>query len=135
METATLIYDGECPLCLRARDWILPRALPGALTLLACQSEERRAQFDFVAEHDCLQAMQLVLPDGTVYAGDRALPYVLQRLRGWQWLAHLFRVPGVSLVAPIAYRFIARHRHALGTLVTRKGDGADACDIDSPPSS
>jgi predicted DCC family thiol-disulfide oxidoreductase YuxK len=135
MQSATLIYDGECPLCQRARDWILPRALPGALALLACQSEERRAQFDFMPEHECLEAMQIVLPDGTVYAGDRALPHVLRRLRRWQWLAYLFRLPGVSLLAPVVYRAIARHRYALGTLVTRKGDGAEACDIDPPNAS
>ena len=97
---------------------------------MPCQSEERKARYASMEEHECMDAMQVVLPNGDVFAGDKALPHVLLRLKRWHWLAHVFSIPGVTLLAPIAYGLIARNRYALSTLIARKGERA-ACDTDS----
>jgi predicted DCC family thiol-disulfide oxidoreductase YuxK len=112
-ERAVLIYDGECPMCAGAAAWIQRRAIPGTFEFLACQSPERACRFPELAEAACLAAMQLVLPEGRILAGDLAIPEILARLRGWRWLAAAFRLPGVGRVAPQVYRWIARHRHAI----------------------
>lgn len=117
---ATLIYDGECPLCQRAAEWVRRNARPDALGFLPCQSSERAERFPDLPEAQCLEAMLLVLADGTVHAAEAALPHLFLRLRRWQWLAKVFRLPGVSWLAPSAYRFVARHRHVISILVARK---------------
>lgn len=110
---AVVIYDGECPVCQGGMRWVERRALPGQFEFLPCQSPERRARFPWMAEEICLEAVQLVLSDGRVLSGDVAIPEILKRLRGWRWLARLFRLPGMKFLAAPAYRWVARHRYAL----------------------
>ncbi|MBN2312031.1 MAG: DUF393 domain-containing protein [Candidatus Hydrogenedentes bacterium] len=120
MAQTTLIYDAQCPLCSAATAWLMERTPAGAIELLPCQSPERAARFPAIAEATCLEAVQVISPDGVVYAGERALPHLLRLMNGWRWFAWVFAVPGVSLLAPFAYRWVAAHRHALSVLVARK---------------
>ena len=119
MAKATLIYDNECPLCTRAAGWVAAHGTRDALDTLPCKSPARAERFPNISEQACMEAMQLVLPDGRVYSGDQALPLLLNLIRGWRWLAALFRIPGVSLLSPVVYRWIARHRQALSVIVGR----------------
>jgi predicted DCC family thiol-disulfide oxidoreductase YuxK len=111
MGTATLIYDADCPMCRASALWLMRRALSrGALEILPCRSEARRARYPAITEDVCLTAMQLVLPDGRVLAGGDAVPEILRRVRGWGWLASVFALPGVRPVARRLYAWIARNR-------------------------
>lgn len=110
---AVVIYDGACGLCQGSVGWVSRRARAGAFEFLPCQAVERRARYPALAEATCLEAIQLVLPDGRILGGAAALPEILRRLRGWRWAAALFRVPGARLLAPIAYRWIARNRYRI----------------------
>lgn len=125
---ATLIYDGECPLCCAAQEWIARNMVPGAFDFVTCQSEDRARRFPQIQETRCMEAMHLVSADGRVYAGDAALPGICLGLRRWHWLARVLRVPPVSLISPTAYGFIARRRHMFSILVARKAPGS--CPVD-----
>ena len=114
---AVVIYDGACGLCQGSVAWVSRRARPGAFEFLPCQAAERRARYPALAEATCLEAIQLVLPDGRILGGADALPEILRRLRGWRWAAALFRVPGAGLLAPIAYRWIARNRYRISCAI------------------
>ena len=119
---AVLIYDGLCPLCQQGVAWVSRRARRGEFEFLPCQAAERRARFPWIDERDCLTAMQLGLADGRVLAGAAAAPEILRRLNGWRWLAVLLSLPGVTLVAPLVYAWIARHRYQLSALMGRRHD-------------
>src|SRR4026207_784458 len=82
---AVLIYDGACGLSCGGVSWISGRAGPGYFEFLPCPAPERRARYPWMSEGDCLQAMQLILPDGRVLVGDAGIPEILRRLRGWRW--------------------------------------------------
>lgn len=127
MEPAVLIYDGACPICAGARAWIERRAVSGTFEFLACQSPERARRFPALSEATCLEAMQVVLPDGRILAGDQAIPEILARLRRWRWLAAAFRLPGAGRIAPRLYRWVARRRYALSHTLApgarREGEG------------
>jgi predicted DCC family thiol-disulfide oxidoreductase YuxK len=56
-------------------------------------------------------AMHLVRADGRVFAGADALPEILRRLPGKQWMAMPFALPGVRPLARRIYRWIAERRH------------------------
>jgi predicted DCC family thiol-disulfide oxidoreductase YuxK len=108
---AVLIYDGDCPMCRASAMWIMRRALSqGALEILPCRSDARKARYPDITEQICLTAMQLVLPDGRVLAGGDAVPEILRRVRGWGWVASIFALPGVRPIARRVYAWIARNR-------------------------
>ncbi len=113
MSRAVLIYDGDCGFCRGGKDWIERNAVEGAFEFLPCQSDERRSRFPLVPEEACMGAMQLVLPDGKVLAGDKAIPEILSRLKRWRWLSVLFKIPGVSLLAPHVYGWVAKNRYRI----------------------
>jgi predicted DCC family thiol-disulfide oxidoreductase YuxK len=115
-----LIYDGACPVCQGGMQWVRRRVLPGQFEFLPCQAPERGARFPWMSEQACLEALQLVLPDGRVLAGDAAIPEILGRLHGWRWLAALFRIPGAGFLAPRLYRWVARHRYAISCALARR---------------
>jgi predicted DCC family thiol-disulfide oxidoreductase YuxK len=94
-------------------DWLKSRALPGGLRFLASQDPARPKEFPQVSEEACRAAMQLVLPDGRVYAGELALPHILRALPRWRMAAWIFVIPGVNVVARFVYRLIARNRYRL----------------------
>lgn len=120
MDPAVLVYDGACALCRGGVTWMSRRVVRGAIEFLPCQAAERRARFPEIDDAACLTAMQLVLPDGRVLAGEAAIPEILARLRGWRWAAALLRLPGVGLGAPVAYRWVARHRHRISCMIGRR---------------
>lgn len=117
MAHAVLIYDGTCGLCQEGVAWLSRRARRGEFEFLPCQAAERRARYPWMDERACLEAMQLILPDGRVLAGAAAAPEIFKRLRGWRWLALAFRIPGAGWLAPRGYAWIARRRHRLAGLL------------------
>ncbi|MCP4639519.1 MAG: DUF393 domain-containing protein [bacterium] len=117
----TLIYDGQCPLCTRAAEWVERRACSGSIELVPCQSKDRAARFPGISEEACMDAMQYVSVEGRVYSAEQALPHILALIPGWRWLVRLFGFPGIAFLAPSVYRWIARHRSALSIIVRHKG--------------
>ncbi len=116
--TAVLIYDGQCPVCTGAVGWIRRRALPGAFEYLSCHAEERAARFPAIGKEACLQALHLVLPDGTVLAGESAFPEILRRLRRYRIAAVLFRLPGFRPASRAFYRWFARRRYHISKILS-----------------
>lgn len=112
-------------MCQRARDWAIARIPAEQLETMACQDTARPVRAPMVATEDCMEAMQLLLPDGRLYAGEKAFAPLLRLTPGGQWYAWCFYLPGVSLI----YRTIARNRLAISALLFRKKPGAH-CSID-----
>jgi predicted DCC family thiol-disulfide oxidoreductase YuxK len=112
-----IVYDADCPVCRSAADWVRRNALdPDTFDYLPCRSAETRSRFPAIAETACLQAMHLVLPDGTILAGEKALPEILRRTRRYRRAAALFRLPGAGILSRILYRAFARRRHRISRL-------------------
>lgn len=117
---AVLIYDGECPICRGAADWVRRNAVTGAFDYLSCHSEELTRRFPAIERAACLQAMHLVLPDGTILVGEKAVPEILSRLRGrrHRFAAALFRVPGAEILSRVFYRWFAGRRYHISKLIS-----------------
>ncbi len=64
--------------------------------------------------------MHLVLPDGTVEVGEKAVPQILSRLRRrrHRWAAALFRLPAAGILSRLFYRWLAGHRYHLSKLLS-----------------
>jgi predicted DCC family thiol-disulfide oxidoreductase YuxK len=112
-----LIYDADCPLCRAAADWVRRNAVvTDTFDYLPCRSAETRSRFPAIPETACLQAMHLVLPDGTILSGEKALPEILRRTRRYRRAAVLFRLPGAGILSRLVYRAFARRRHRISRL-------------------
>jgi predicted DCC family thiol-disulfide oxidoreductase YuxK len=121
IKKAVLIYDGNCPVCGATVDWIRENARKGEFEYLPCQSTERVERFPPIREAVCMDAMQLVLPDGTVLAGERALPEILKRLKRYSSLSSFFKLPGTEGVSRSFYRWFADRRYHIADVLFPEG--------------
>jgi predicted DCC family thiol-disulfide oxidoreductase YuxK len=121
---AVLIYDGNCPVCGATVDWIRENARKGRFEYLPCQSLEREERFPLIREAVCMDAMQLVLPDGTVLAGEKALPEILKRLKRYGPLSSFFKLPGAEGVSRSFYRWFADRRYHIADVLFPEGKKA-----------
>lgn len=113
---AVLVFDGNCPVCKGAVKWIEENQWKGSFEMLPCQSKEAKERFPFMEETVCMQAMQLILPDGRVLSGEKALPEVLRRLKRFSPAADLFKLPGSGILSRSFYRWFADNRYHIADL-------------------
>jgi predicted DCC family thiol-disulfide oxidoreductase YuxK len=112
-EKAVLIYDGECPVCRKTIAWIRDNMRENSFEMLPCQTEETRQRFPSIEKAVCMQAMQLILPDGRVLSGELALPEILKRLKRYSAAAALFDLPGSAALSRAFYRWFADNRYQI----------------------
>jgi predicted DCC family thiol-disulfide oxidoreductase YuxK len=113
---AVLVFDADCPVCRAAADWVRRNAVaPDTFEFLPCRSAETRSRFPAVAESACLQAMHLVLHDGSILVGEQALPEIVRRTRRYRRAAILFRLPGAGVLSRLLYRAFARRRYRISS--------------------
>ena len=103
-----ILYDGECGLCDRLVQWVLPRDRAGRFRFAALQSDWAQAA---LRRHGLptkdFDSMVLLEAD-RVYLRSSAALRVLRGLPGWRW-AYAFIVvpPGLR---NLVYGWIARRR-------------------------
>lgn len=123
-DKAVLIYDGSCPICSNTVAWIKEHEQKDAFEMLPCRSEDRKKRYSFMEEATCMQAMQLVLPDGNVLAGEKALPEIFRRLKRYRAAAGLFKLPGSNIIASAFYRWFADRRYGIAKILFPYGNHA-----------
>ncbi|HYM38245.1 MAG TPA: DCC1-like thiol-disulfide oxidoreductase family protein [Nitrospiraceae bacterium] len=108
-----LIYDGQCRLCVTAKEMLERRADGNEVRFVPYQSEEaaRCLRSDYKSGRP--DAAFLVEDDGTVTKGLDAFVPLLPGLRGGRALLALWRVPWLRQAAYLLYDLIARHRYRL----------------------
>jgi predicted DCC family thiol-disulfide oxidoreductase YuxK len=111
-----LIYDEDCPICRKAARWVEGNLKGDALEMLPCHAEAVRHRFPFMKESVCMKAMQLILPDGRVLPGEKALPEIINRLRRYHWVAWFFRFPGSGILSHAFYRWFAERRYRIAKI-------------------
>src|SRR5450755_4517207 len=104
-----LIFDGQCGFC---RIWIQYwKQLTGPGVEYAA-SQDVSANFPDIRPENYGQSVQLVLPEGEVLSGARAVFTTLTHAPGMAWLLWVYQhVPGFAPVTEIAYQLIAAHRN------------------------
>jgi predicted DCC family thiol-disulfide oxidoreductase YuxK len=114
---AAIIFDKNCPICSSTVKWIGENETRGSFEMVPCQSEAITSRFPEIVQAECMNAMHLVLPDGTVIVGDKALPEIIRRLRRYRLAAVLFKLPGASALSRIAYRWFADRRYRIARIL------------------
>ncbi|MCA1582819.1 MAG: lipase maturation factor family protein [Acidobacteria bacterium] len=119
-----VLFDGDCGFC---RAWIARWEERTGDRVQYAPSQERGAEFPEIPASDFTRSVQLVLPDGEVLSGARAVAKALD-LAGTRWPLRVYHhVPLAAPASEAAYRVIAGHRNA-ASRVTKAlwGDSVDA---------
>jgi len=118
-----ILYDGECPMCvfqMKALSWL---DWFGVLALMPLSDPHAQEIAPQLTREDLLEAIHCVTPQGRIYRGARAIRFVGMRLPLLVPVALFLWVPGVILVAEMAYQWVSRNRHLLSRVFGCK----DAC--------
>lgn len=105
-----LLYDGDCRFCtLWIHRWQL--ATGGFVDYLPFQDPRGAARFPEIPREHFQTAVQLILPDGSVFGAAAALSRSLACHPGEQWLWELYQhSPLFVVLSETTYGFVARHR-------------------------
>jgi predicted DCC family thiol-disulfide oxidoreductase YuxK len=113
-----LIYDSSCAVCSGAVNWIQDNAIPGSFDVVPCHAVQNGVPNVGIKREDCLQAVHLVLPDGRILKGEKALPEIVARLGKYRLAGVLFKLPGAATVSRIAYRWFAIRRYRIAAMLS-----------------
>ena len=103
-----VIFDGRCGFC---RIWIEYWKLITGGRVAYAPSQEVAGSYPQILPEDLSQSVQLVLPNGNVQRGARAVFFTLTYTSGMGWLLWAYQhIPGFGSVTEAAYRWIAAHR-------------------------
>lgn len=103
-----MLYDGECAFCSR---WIQKWQRATGSRIQYFPYQEALADYPEVTESQCRKSVQLILPDGTVIGGAKAVFKSLSFSQKRRWLLWMYeQVPLFALVSEWFYGLIARHR-------------------------
>ncbi|MBI3843595.1 MAG: DUF393 domain-containing protein [Planctomycetes bacterium] len=107
-----LIYDGRCRFCVgqAAR---LARWLKGRVNLQSFRDPGVLEHYPRLTAAACERAMQLVLPDGRIFAGAEAVSHALRLRAALAPIGWLYLVPGVRQLMDWGYDLVARNRFRL----------------------
>lgn len=119
-----LLYDGNCAFCRAWVERIRRWDRRNRIELRPASERSLLPDLPGLSDQAVDAAMHLVLPDGRVYRGGRAIPELLRRLPGGGIPSLLFRVPGVPWLAGLGYDWVARRRHRFGCSDGKCGIGA-----------
>lgn len=118
-----VVYDGACRFCRAQMGWIARRAAAGDFEFVPSQSAELLTRFPQLRGEEFNAGLRLVAADGGVQRGADAVYRIARRLRGWRWVALLYRVPGLTWLARRAYALVAARRYRLA------GRCAESCAV------
>ncbi len=119
-----LLYDGSCAFC---RAWVrrIGRWDRGRrIELLPASERSLLPDLPLLSDEAVNAAMHLVLPEGRVASGGRAIPELLRYLPGGAVVRLLFFIPGVRWLVSVGYEQVARRRHRFGCSEGACGTGA-----------
>jgi predicted DCC family thiol-disulfide oxidoreductase YuxK len=111
----TLIYDGECSLCVAAATW-LDRRRPSGVVVDVVDAQRWLATMreTSVVSRDELARSAWWIDDGCRLEGSRAVAQALITLGGgWRLVGRTLAWGPVDRVSARVYRFVARHRRVV----------------------
>jgi lipase maturation factor 1 len=104
-----VIFDGKCGFC---RIWIRYWKQLTGTSLEYAASQDVGERYPQIPPESYSQSVQLVMPEGEVLSGARAVFTTLQYAPGWAWLLWVYRhIPGFAAVTEAAYKGIAANRN------------------------
>ena len=123
-----VLYDGDCAFCRRWVDRLRRWDRGNRVDAWPASDRHEHGALPPIDDAALDRAMHVVTPDGRVHAGGRAVAEVARYLPMGAIVHPLLRLPGISHLLELGYRFVAARRH-------RVGCGSRGCRYAAPGSS
>ncbi len=115
---ATMLYDGLCVLCTQTQQFVRYLDWLGRVERIdAWQHETVQARFPEVVDEDLLGEIFVRTRGGDWKVGFFGMRYIAWQLPLLWPIAPLLYLPGMTLLGPAIYRWIAKRRYAINKLV------------------
>jgi predicted DCC family thiol-disulfide oxidoreductase YuxK len=125
MSRDSVIFDGDCGVCMALKDWVVGRDTAGNLEFIAFQTGNLEGVSPGLTPELASQALYFVGRDGRRFRGARAVFETMRRLPGlWGALGTVFSFPLLSFMAEPFYYLFARNRGRFSLWL-----GLDRCDV------
>lgn len=108
-----MLYDGHCRFCTQAAKKFARRLGPARVKTVNFQDDGVLASFPGLTHEACMKKMQVITPDGKVYAGAGAVARLLRSFRFVGWVTYLYYVPLLKQLVDLLYALIAKYRYKL----------------------
>ena len=111
----TVLYDPDCSICVATAAWLARRVPPTRLRLLPLtEAPTVPSVRDLVEGRSLAEWLHVVLPDGRVATGARAVLAAGRLVRGWGIAAAVWdNSLGGAVLEPV-YREVSRKRRRIG---------------------
>ncbi|HWQ32643.1 MAG TPA: DCC1-like thiol-disulfide oxidoreductase family protein [Blastocatellia bacterium] len=105
MRTLTVLFDANCNLCCRIRNWLQAQTKYVDLDFVAAGSAEAAARYPLLDHAATLKELTVVSDTGEYWRGAKAWLICLWALRDYRGWAIRFSSPELM---PLARRFVVR---------------------------
>ena len=106
-----LLYDEHCSLCVRFKEAVQRRDRQGRIEPVGFEDPRIPRLVPGIPQERLRSSFHLVLPEGRLLSGHRALPELLSLLPGGSLPAWFLRhAPGAPWLSKRLYAWIAEHR-------------------------
>ena len=112
MRRLTVLYDPECPLCVRAHRFLLSERKYVPLEFVPAGSATALARFPTLPPDETLRTLTVVGDAGQLYRGDKAFVMCLWALQRTRGLALSIAASDVGL-ARRAFLWVSRNRRRI----------------------
>ena len=113
-----IVYDADCGLCTRAKDWIQQQVPLIVLDFLPTGSSEARRRFPQLPAGE----LAVVANTGDVWFGNHAWIACLWALKEYRDLAFRLTSPLLALLAREAFLVVSKNRLALSSMLQLRSD-------------
>jgi predicted DCC family thiol-disulfide oxidoreductase YuxK len=114
----TIVYDADCGLCTRTKDWIRQQAALVGLQFVATGSPEAHRRFPQLHAGE----LAVVANTGDVWLGDHAWIVCLWALREYRDLALRLTSPLLSLLAREAFAVVSKNRLVVSSMLRLRNE-------------
>lgn len=119
MKCLYALYDSQCELCVRCRNWLMKQAAFVPLVFIPLQSPEVQKRFPGIDTFKPSEQMLVISDDGSVYRGARAWIMCLWALRKYRQHAQRLAHPILLPLAQRVCELLSRNRFYLSDILFR----------------
>lgn len=129
MEKLYVLYDPNCELCCRLKNWILVQRSWIGLAVLPAGSEKAKRLFPELEKIATKNDLAVISDDGAVYLNDRAWIMVLYAMVEYRDWASRLTHPLLLPLARQAFAALSKNRHLISSLLSSENPEAIAGEL------
>jgi predicted DCC family thiol-disulfide oxidoreductase YuxK len=120
MNRLYVLFDAQCELCVRCRNWLLAQPAFVPLHFIAFQSAEAQQRFPGIDALKPSEQLLVIANDGSVYRGACAWIMCLWALQDYRLLSERLAQPILLPFARIVCELLSRNRFFLSRALFRE---------------